>query len=91
MNSRPRWSEVRGFTPWRDRWIFSELKNPEYDFLRKIIKVVGPVSGNHIKAWSRIYVVLARILFIVNRPLQASYQNYSLFTTSSLIGCCQHQ
>ena len=27
-------SEVRGFDPGRGRWIFSERKNPEYDFLR---------------------------------------------------------
>ena len=28
----------------RGRWIFSERKNPEYDFLRKESKTVGPVS-----------------------------------------------
>ena len=28
-------SEVRQFDPGRGRWIFSERKNPEYDFLRK--------------------------------------------------------
>ena len=28
----------------RDRWIFAERKNPEYDFLRKGSKAVGPVS-----------------------------------------------
>ena len=28
----------------RGRWIFSERKNPEYDFLRKGSKAVGPVS-----------------------------------------------
>ena len=37
-------SEVRGFDPGRGRWIFSERKNPEYDFLRKGSKVVGPLS-----------------------------------------------
>ena len=37
-------SEVRGFDPGRDRRIFSERKNPEYDFLRKGSKAVGPVS-----------------------------------------------
>ena len=45
--SRPRWSngsEVRGFDPSRGRWIFSVRKNPEYDFLRKGSKAVGPVS-----------------------------------------------
>ena len=36
-------SEVRGFKPGRGRWIFSERKNPEYDFLRKASKAVGPV------------------------------------------------
>ena len=37
-------SEIRWFDPGRGRWIFSELKNPEYDFLRKGSKAVGPVS-----------------------------------------------
>ena len=37
-------SEVRGFVPSRGRWIFSERKNPEYDFLRKWSKAVDPVS-----------------------------------------------
>ena len=37
-------SEVRGFKPDRGRWIFSEHKNPEYDFLRKGSKAMGPVS-----------------------------------------------
>ena len=36
-------SEVRGFKLGRDRWIFSARKNPEYDFLRKGNKAVGPV------------------------------------------------
>ena len=35
-------SEVRGFDPGRGRCIFSEHKNPEYDFLRKRSKAVGP-------------------------------------------------
>ena len=35
---------VRGFDPGRSRWIFSERKNPEYDFFRKASKTVGPVS-----------------------------------------------
>ena len=35
-------SEVRGFKP--GRGIFSERKNPEYDFLRKESKAMGPVS-----------------------------------------------
>ena len=37
-------SEVRRYKPGRGRWIFSERKNPEYDFLRKGSKAVGPVS-----------------------------------------------
>ena len=37
-------SEVRRFDPGRGRWIFSERKNPEYDFFRKGSKAVGPVS-----------------------------------------------
>ena len=38
-------SEVRGLYPGRGRWIFfSERKNPEYDFLRKGSKAVGPMS-----------------------------------------------
>ena len=37
-------SEVCGFAPGRGRWIFSERKNPEYDFLRKGSNAVGPVS-----------------------------------------------
>ena len=37
-------SEVRGFKPGWGRWIFSECKNPEYDFLWKGSKAVDPVS-----------------------------------------------
>ena len=37
-------SEVRRFKSGRGRWIFSERKNPEYDFLWKGGKAVGPVS-----------------------------------------------
>ena len=37
-------ANFRGFDPGRDRWIFSERKTSEYDFLRKGIKAVGPVS-----------------------------------------------
>ena len=37
-------SEVRWFDPVRGPWIFSERKNPEYDFLRRGNKAVGPVS-----------------------------------------------
>ena len=35
-------TKVRGFKPGRSRWIFSEGKNPEYDFLRKEIKPFVP-------------------------------------------------
>ena len=34
-------SEVCGFKPGRGQWIFSERKNPKYDFLRKGSKAVG--------------------------------------------------
>ena len=37
-------TDVRGFDPDQGQWIFSERKNPEYDFLRKGSKAVGPVS-----------------------------------------------
>ena len=37
-------SEVRGFDPGRVRRTSSERKNPEYDFLRKGSKALGPVS-----------------------------------------------
>ena len=37
-------SELRGFDPGRSRWIFSERKNPEYNFLRKGSKAMGFVS-----------------------------------------------
>ena len=37
-------SEVCGFDPGQGRWIFSQHKSPEYDFLRKGSKAVGPVS-----------------------------------------------
>ena len=36
-------SEIRGFDPGRGRWIISESKNPEYDFLWKGSKAVGTV------------------------------------------------
>ena len=36
-------SEVHGFKPDWGRWIFSEHKNPEYDFLWKGSKAMGPV------------------------------------------------
>ena len=37
-------SEVRGFKPGWGHRIFSERKNPEYDFLRKGSRTLGPVS-----------------------------------------------
>ena len=37
-------SVIRGFDPGPGQWILSERKNPEYDFLRKGSKAVGPVS-----------------------------------------------
>ena len=37
-------SEVCEFDLGWGRWVFSERKNPEYDFLRKGSKAVGPVS-----------------------------------------------
>ena len=37
-------SEVRGFKSGQSRLIFSEHKNPEYDFLCKGNKAVDPVS-----------------------------------------------
>ena len=37
-------SEVHGFKPGQGQWIFSERKNPEYDFLQKGSKAMGPVS-----------------------------------------------
>ena len=37
-------SEVRGFKPGGVDGFFSERKNPEYDFLLKGSKAVGPVS-----------------------------------------------
>ena len=37
-------SEVHGFDHGQGRWIFSDRKNPEYDFLRKGSKAMGPMS-----------------------------------------------
>ena len=52
MVRQPRWSS--GYTrlwirhsrvqSWLGRWIFSERKNPEYDFLRMGSKAMGPMS-----------------------------------------------
>ena len=36
--------KVRGFDPGRGQWMFSERNKPEYDFLRKGNKAVGPAS-----------------------------------------------
>ena len=36
--------KVRRFKSGRGRWIFSDRKNPEYDFLWKVSKAMGPVS-----------------------------------------------
>ena len=36
--------EVRGFKSGRGSWIFSQRRNPEYDFLRNGSKAVGSVS-----------------------------------------------
>ena len=37
-------SEVCGFKPGWGQWIFSEHKNPEYNFFQEGNKAVGPVS-----------------------------------------------
>ena len=37
-------SEVHRFKPYQGRWIFLEHKNPEYDFLQKESKAIGPMS-----------------------------------------------
>ena len=37
-------SEVCRFKPGQGQWIFSERENPEYDFLQKESKAVGPMS-----------------------------------------------
>ena len=37
-------SEVRAFKPGQGQWIFSDRKNPEYDFLWKGSKAMGPVT-----------------------------------------------
>ena len=50
LNRRPRWSRGSYTRHWirgswvQTRWIFSERKNPEYDFLRKGRKAVRPLS-----------------------------------------------
>ena len=38
------WIRCSRFKPGRGRWIFSDRKNPEYDFIRKGNKAEGPVS-----------------------------------------------
>ena len=42
-------SEVREFKPSRGRWIFSERKNSEYDFLRKGTCWSRVVGLRHVK------------------------------------------
>jgi hypothetical protein len=37
-------SKFRGFKTGRGRWLFNGDKRPQYDFLRRGSKVVGPVS-----------------------------------------------
>ena len=62
-------SEIRGFNHGQGRWIFSERKNPECDFLRKGSKAVGPVID----------------LWHVKEPqakIRASEQNSSAFSCS---------
>jgi len=53
MEELPRWSrssvlafgtQVRGFAPGRIRRIFRAEKNPQYAFLRRGSKAVGPMS-----------------------------------------------
>ena len=63
-------SEVRGFDPGWGRWIFSDRKNPEYDFLRKGSKAVGPrvVDLRHVKE--------------PRAEIRASEQNLSVFSRS---------
>jgi hypothetical protein len=36
--------KVRGFDPYRGRWVFKGDKNPEHHFLRRESKAVGPMS-----------------------------------------------
>ena len=65
-------SEVREFDPGQGRWIFSERKNPEYDFLRKGINAVGPRVVNlwHVKE--------------SQAEIRASEQNLSDFSRSNV-------
>ena len=67
-------SEVRGFKHGRSRWIFSERKNPEYNFLRKGIKAVGDRRGSR--------VVDLRHVIEPRAEIRASEQNLSDFSRS---------
>ena len=59
--------EVRGFDPGRDRWIFSERKNPDYNFF-----------GREVKPW----VVDLRHVKEPQAEIRASEQNLSDFSRS---------
>ena len=61
-------SEVREFKPGRGRGIFSERKNPEYEFLRKGSNAMGPVSQIYVKEHQA--------------EIRASQQNLSDFSRS---------
>jgi hypothetical protein len=37
-------TNVSGFKPAQERWIFKRDKNPHHDFLRTGSKAVGPIS-----------------------------------------------
>ena len=63
-------SEVRGFKPGRGRWIFSERKNPEYEFLRK---------GKKVKPWA---VVDLRHVKEFQAEIRASEQHLPDFSRS---------
>ena len=45
--------EVRGFDPGRGRWIFSDRKNLEYDFIRKGSKAEIRASEQNLSYFSR--------------------------------------
>ena len=62
-------SEVRGFKPGRDRCIFLESQNPEYDFLRKESK-----GGSRVEDLRHVRETQAEI--------RASEQNLSDFSRS---------
>ena len=45
-------SEDRGFDPGRGRWIFSDGKYPEYDFLRKGSKALRHIKELQAEIWA---------------------------------------